>query len=113
MDPGTDITEETPSMFTQLIANLRFGSALRTLALALLLSGAVAPAALADHMGNHIRGGGDSQSTDTTAVACGSETVESSSDSQAMHFVANPAGGSDTDTPADTVPVHPFSGHPW
>ena len=47
-------------MFTQLIANLRFGSALRTLALALLLSGAVAPAALADHMGNHIRGGGDS-----------------------------------------------------
>ena len=101
-------------MFTQLIAHLRFGSALRTLALALLLSGAVAPAALADHMGNHIRGGGDSQSTDTTAVACGSETGrDPHPSSQAMHFVADPAGGSDTDTPDDTVPVHPFSGHPW
>ena len=78
-------------MFTQLTASCRFGSALRTLALAVLLSGAIAPAALADHMGNHIRGSGDSQSTDTTAVACGSETVDSSSDSQAMHFVAYPA----------------------
>src|SRR6476619_725698 len=113
MDPGTDITEETASMFTQLIAQCRFGSALRTLALAVLLSGAIAPAALADHMGNHIRGGGDSQSTDTTAVACGSETVDSSSDSQAMHFVAYPAGGSGIDAPDETMPVHPFSGHPW
>ena len=75
MYPGTDITEETPSMFTQLVANLRFGSALRTLALAMLLSGAIAPAALADHMGNHLRGASDSQATDTTAVACGSGSV--------------------------------------
>lgn len=100
-------------MLTKLTANLRFGSALRTLAFALLLSGAVAPAALADHMGNHIRGASDSQPTDTTAVACGSETVATSSDNQAMHFVANPASGSDTDAPADTVPAHPFTGHPW
>ena len=99
-------------MFTQLTANLRFGSALRTLALALLLSGAIAPAALADHMGNHIWGASDSQSTDTTAVACGSEMVSFSSDSQAMRFVADPAGGSGTDAPDDTVPAHPFR-NPW
>ena len=100
-------------MFTQLIAHCRFGSALRTLALAMLLSGAVAPVALADHMGNHIRGGGDSQSTDTTAVACGSETVSSSSEHRALYFVVDPADGSDTDAPDDTMPVHPFPGHPW
>jgi len=100
-------------MFTQLFAHCQFGSALRTLALALLLSGAIAPAALADHMGNHIRGASDAQSTDTTAVACGSETVATSSDNQALHFVADPADGSDTDAPDETMPVHPFNGHPW
>ena len=101
-------------MFTQLVANLRFGSALRTLALALMLSSAIAPAALADHMGNHLRGPSDSQSTDTTAVACGSETVATSSEHTALYFVSSaPAGGSESDTPADTVPTHPFSGHPW
>ena len=99
-------------MFTQLTANLRFGSAFRTLALALLLSGAVAPAALADHMGNHIRGGGEAQTTDTTSVACGSETADSSSDGLALHFMAKPAGGSGIDAQDDTVPPHPFR-RPW
>ncbi len=110
MGLGTDITEEVNQMLTQLLAPGRLGSALRTLALALLLSGAVAPAALADHMGNHIRGG-DSQSTDTTAVACGSEIAGSSS--QPMRLVGDPAGGSDTETPAETMPAHPFTGRPW
>jgi hypothetical protein len=112
MYPGTDVTEETASMFTQLTAHLRFGSALRTLALALLLSGAIAPTAFADHMGNHIRGGGDGQSTDTTSVACGSEIADSSSDGLALHFMAKPAGGSGTDAQDDAVPTHPFS-RPW
>lgn len=92
-------------MFTQLIALRRFGSALRILVLALLLSGAVAPAAL----GNHQR----SQVVQSTSD-CGSATEDSSGvTSQELPLVADPAGGSDTDDPDDTVPVHPFTGRPW
>ena len=96
-------------MFTQLIANLRFGSALRTLALALLLSGAVAPAASADHVGIHQR----SQVVQTTSD-CSSATEDGSGAStEAMPLVADPTAGSGIDAPDDTEPAHPFSGHPW
>ena len=52
-------------MFTNPFARCRFGSALRTLALALLLSGAVAPATFADRT----EGSGESQSTSGSATA--------------------------------------------
>ena len=100
-------------MFTQLVAHLRFGPAFRTLALALMLTSAIAPAALVDHMGNHLRGPSDSESTDTTAVACGSEPVAISSEHTALYFVSDPADTSDTDAPADTVPTYRHDGHPW
>jgi len=109
MDPGTEIAEEVAPMFTQLIAPCRFGSALRTLTFALLLSGAVAPAAFADHVGIHQR----SQVVQTTSD-CSSATEDGSgTSSEAMPLVADPTAGSGIDAPDDTVPVHPFSGHPW
>jgi len=99
-------------MFTHLFARCRFGSALRTFALALLLSGAVAPATFADRTTNQLRRG-DSQSTDTASVACGTGTESSGSSVQPQRLVADPASGSDTDAPEDTVPAHPLTGHPW
>ena len=93
-------------MFTHLFARCRFGSALRTFALALLLSGAVAPATFADRTG----GSGDSQSTSESATECGAVADDAT---QAQPLVADPPSGSDTDAPEDTVPAHPLTGHPW
>jgi hypothetical protein len=105
MDPGTDIAEETASMFTHLFARCRFGSALRTLALALLLSGAVAPATFADRTGDS----GESQSTSGSATECGAGADDAT---QTQPLVADPAGRSGTDAPDDIMPPHPFTGRP-
>jgi hypothetical protein len=105
MDPGMDIAEETAAMVTHLFARCRFGSALRTLALALLLSSAVAPATFADRTG----GSGESPSTSESAPECGAATDDST---QTQPLGADSAGGSDADAPDDIVPPHPFIGRP-
>ena len=105
-------------MITQLFAHCRFGSAIRTLTLALLLSGAVAPATLADHMGNHLRPPSDASSTDIA----GSDTDECGQGGEYASTGAVGLGGQtapgdpapeSTDEDGDLV-APPFrDGQPW